>query len=130
MHSSILPPWDWQGALRQIRELGAEPAVAINPATAIETVSPLICEVAMVLVMSVNPGFGGQGFMEEALPKLQALAELRQRDGSSCLLEVDGGIKPSNVKRVLDAGADVVVAGSAIFGAADYGVAIAALRSA
>ncbi len=120
---------DLPAAFAKIRALGAKPAVAINPATAIETVSPLISEAAMILVMSVNPGFGGQGFMEEALPKLSALAELRERYGSDCLLEVDGGIKPSNVARVIDAGADVIVAGSAIFGAESYRDTIAALRS-
>jgi ribulose-phosphate 3-epimerase len=119
---------DLPAAFARIRKLGAEPSVAINPATPIETVAPLISEAAMILVMSVNPGFGGQGFMEEALPKLEALAKLRDRYGSKCLLEVDGGIKPNNVKSVLDAGADVIVAGSAIFGAADYGATIAELR--
>jgi len=115
-------------ALARIRELGALPAVAINPATPIETVSPLISDAAMILVMSVNPGFGGQGFMEEALPKLEALASLRERYGSECLLEVDGGIKVSNVQRVIDAGADVIVAGSAVFGADDYRATIEGLR--
>jgi ribulose-phosphate 3-epimerase len=120
---------DLPAAFARIRELGAKPAVAINPATPIETVSPLISEAAMILVMSVNPGFGGQGFMEEALPKLEALASLRERCGSECLLEVDGGIKTSNVQRVIDAGADVIVAGSAVFCADDYRAEISGLRA-
>jgi ribulose-phosphate 3-epimerase len=120
---------DLAAAFARIRELGAKPGVAINPATPIETVSPLISDAAMILVMSVNPGFGGQGFMDEALPKLNALAELREKCGSECLLEVDGGIKPANVSLAIDAGADVIVAGSAIFGADSYADTIAALRA-
>ena len=120
---------DLASALDEIAGLGAKPAIAINPATPIETVSPFVSQAAMILVMSVHPGFGGQSFMPEALPKLSALRELRDRCGSQCLLEVDGGIKIDNVERVRDAGADVIVAGSAIFGSADYAATIRGLRS-
>jgi ribulose-phosphate 3-epimerase len=119
---------DLARALDTITELGAKPAIAINPATPIETVSPFVSQAAMILVMSVNPGFGGQSFMPEALPKLSALRELRDRYGAECLLEVDGGIKTDNVRLVLEAGADVIVAGSAIFGSGDYAGTIGRLR--
>ena len=80
--------------------------------------------------MSVNPGFAGQAFIEEVLPKLEALRELKARYQSDCLLEIDGGIKIDNVARALAAGADVVVAGSGIFGEADYATTIAAMKHA
>ena len=126
IHQEVTP--DLSRALDAIAELGAKPAIAINPATPIETVSPFVSQAAMILVMSVNPGFGGQSFMAQALPKLTALRELRDRYESQCLLEVDGGIKADNVRLVLDAGADVVVAGSAIFGSGDYAETIGRLR--
>jgi ribulose-phosphate 3-epimerase len=127
IHQEVTP--ELGPALARIAELGAKPAIAINPATPIETVSPFISQAAMILVMSVNPGFGGQAFMAEALPKLQALRDLRARAGAQCLLEVDGGIKTGNVARALDAGADVIVAGSEIFGSSDYAATIRKLRS-
>jgi ribulose-phosphate 3-epimerase len=120
---------DLEEIFAQIEKAGCKPGVAINPATPVETVSPFIDRAALILVMSVNPGFGAQSFMPVALPKLRTLAELRERDGSDCLLEVDGGIKPANAAQVIETGVDVVVAGSAIFGSDDYRRAIAALRA-
>ena len=120
---------DLDAALDRIEAAGAKAGIAINPATPVETVEPVLARCALLLVMSVNPGFGAQAFMPEALPKLTRLAEVRERVGGNCLLEVDGGIKPANAHRVIDAGADVVVAGSAIFGSDDYRATIAELRS-
>ena len=82
----------------------------------------------MILVMSVNPGFAGQGFIPDVLPKLKALADLKQRYNSPCLLEIDGGIKAHNAAEVRACGADVIVSGSGIFGADDYRSAIAAIK--
>ncbi|HYC54322.1 MAG TPA: ribulose-phosphate 3-epimerase [Candidatus Binatia bacterium] len=119
---------DIHGLFTQIEKAGARPAVAINPATPIDGVEGLLDRCAMILVMSVHPGFGAQKFMDVALPKLRALRELKERRGCQCLLEVDGGIKTDNVHLVLEAGADVVVAGSAVFKSGDYAATIAALR--
>ncbi len=121
---------DLEGLFQLIESHGAKAGVAINPDTQIETVSPWIDRAALILVMSVFPGFGGQKFMPVALDKLRLLSGLKKRQGSSCLLEVDGGINPENVKLVLDAGVDVVVAGSAIFGSGDYPGTIGAMRAA
>jgi ribulose-phosphate 3-epimerase len=121
---------DLDAAFTQIDKCGCKPGVAINPETQVETVSPFIREAALILVMSVNPGFGAQAFMPVALPKLELLAGLKKREQSPCLLEVDGGIKTDNVAKVLEAGADVVVAGSAVFGSGDYAATIAAMRRA
>ncbi len=121
---------DLDDAFAQIDKCGCKPGVAINPGTQVETVSPFIREASLILVMSVNPGFGAQTFMPVALPKLELLAGLKKREQSSCLLEVDGGIKTDNVSKVLEAGVDVVVAGSAVFGSSDYAATISAMRHA
>ncbi len=120
---------DLEAMFARIEDHGAKAGVAINPATQVETVSPFIDRAALILVMSVNPGFGAQKFMHEAVPKLRLLSDLKQRQASPCLLEVDGGIKPDNVGLVLSAGADVIVAGSAIFGSTDYPATIRAMRA-
>jgi ribulose-phosphate 3-epimerase len=83
----------------------------------------------MILVMSVYPGFAGQKFIPEVLPKLEALRDLKTRCGSSCLLEIDGGIKTSNTATVVRAGADVIVAGSGVFATPDYRATIAEMKS-
>lgn len=119
---------DIEAVFAKIEACGCRPAVAINPETPIETVSPLISRAAMILVMSVNPGFAGQGFIQATLAKLSALADLKARCSSECLLEMDGGIKAANVAAVIDAGVDVVVAGSGVFGVSDYATAINALH--
>ena len=90
-------------------------AVALNPATPVETLQYILPEVDMVLVMSVNPGFGGQKFIPYALDKIRALREMIDSRGLSVRIEVDGGVKLDNVKEVLQAGADTIVAGSAVF---------------
>ena len=112
----------------QIHDAGARACVVLNPATRASAVDLVLGDVDQVLVMTVNPGFGGQKFIESMLPKI---AELRRRideRGLDVALEVDGGIAPETVGRAAEAGADVFVAGSAVFHADDYAAAIAALR--
>jgi ribulose-phosphate 3-epimerase len=106
---------DVAATLRRIRELGAKAGITLNPETPVEEVLPHLDEVDLVLVMSVHPGFGGQKFIESAIGKLQALRLEIDRRRLGALLEVDGGIKLENARRVVEAGARVVVAGSAVF---------------
>lgn len=106
-------------ALRLIRSLGMKAGVAIKPATRPEILEPLLEDADYVLVMSVEPGFGGQKFMPDALPKVRVLRELISSKGLDTLIQVDGGISSSNADAVFDAGSDCVVAGSAVFKAAD-----------
>lgn len=115
--------------LQAIRAGGARPCVVLNPATPAESIRYVVDEVDMVLVMSVNPGFGGQSFIEAVLPKIEAVRELAVSRGVDIDIEVDGGIKTDNAARVAAAGATVLVAGSAIFKAADYGAAVEELRA-
>lgn len=103
--------------LQQIREAGMEPAVTINPATPVALLQDIICDVYMVLIMSVNPGFGGQKFIEHSIQKVRELRELIDRTGSRALIEVDGGVNSETAPRLIAAGADVLVAGNAIFAA-------------
>jgi ribulose-phosphate 3-epimerase len=119
---------DVEAACASIAEAGCEPGIVINPPTPVETVSPFISRVAYILVMSVHPGFAGQKFIPEALPKLEMLRDLKRRYASGCLLEIDGGIKTHNAGEARAAGADVIVAGSGIFGERDYASAISAIR--
>ena len=101
--------------LQQIKELGVKAGVTLNPATPLVTLEEILPDVDLVLIMSVNPGFGGQGSIPKSTDKIRRLRALLDAIGSDAFLEVDGGIKPSNVRMVVDAGADVIVAGSAIF---------------
>ena len=101
--------------VQQIKEAGMKPAVTINPATPISLLKDIINDVYMVLIMSVNPGFGGQKFIENSVAKVAELRELIDKSGSSALIEVDGGVNLETGKRLVEAGADVLVAGSAIF---------------
>ena len=120
---------DMAAMLKHIRELGIKSALTIKPNTPAEAVFPYLPLCDMILVMSVEPGFGGQKFMPSALPKLQALKAEIARQGVSCLLEIDGGINLENAREAADAGADVLVAGSAVFGAADVGKTVKAFKS-
>ena len=113
-----------------IHEAGARAAVALNPATPVSCLEELVEELDMVLVMTVNPGFGGQGFIEGSLAKLRRLRALCAAHGVSPRIEVDGGISAANAAVVAAAGADVLVAGSAVFGAPDRAAAIAGIREA
>ena len=112
----------------QIRDLGKKAVVVMNPATPIEALEWVLRDVHMVLVMSVNPGFGGQSFIPSALEKIAALRALIDDRGWSAEIEVDGGIKIDNVEAVVRAGANVIVSGSGVFGTKDYAVTIAELR--
>jgi ribulose-phosphate 3-epimerase len=108
-----------------LREMGVRPGVAINPPTPVERLEPALDHVDMVLVMSVNPGFGGQSFMPEVLPKVEAL---RGRYGFGGDVEMDGGIAPATIADCAAAGADVLVAGSAVYGADDPAARVGELR--
>ena len=114
--------------LQQIRSLGKKAGVALNPHTPEDSLRYVLPDLDLVLVMSVNPGFGGQSFIPSALPKLRNLRRMIDEGGYAIDLEVDGGIKPGTAKQVVEAGADVLVAGNAVFNAPDYAAAIAALR--
>lgn len=115
---------------RDIRSTGAHAAVAIKPGTPAEAVFDLLTEVDMVLVMTVEPGAGGQSFMRDMLPKLGALKRAAAEAGTELLLEVDGGISVETINESVLAGADTFVAGSSVFGQSDRAAAIAALRAA
>jgi len=113
-----------------IREAGARAAVAINPATPASAVQEVLGDVDQVLVMTVNPGFGGQKFIENTLPKIETLRRWIDEQGLDVTLEVDGGIGPETIARAARAGADVFVAGTAVFDTGDYTEAIEGLRRA
>lgn len=115
--------------LMEIRRVGCQPAVVLNPATPLEYITYILEEVEMVLVMTVNPGFGGQEFIPAVVPKIAKLRELIDRRNLPIKIEVDGGINGGTIEQVAQAGADIYVAGSAIFGQPDYGKAIAELRA-
>ncbi len=112
----------------QIHDAGARACVVLNPATPASAVDVVLGDVDHVLVMTVNPGFGGQKFIESMLPKISELRRRIDERGLDVLIEVDGGIAPETVGRAAQAGAEVFVAGSAVFGSDDYAEAIAALR--
>jgi ribulose-phosphate 3-epimerase len=114
--------------LRRIGELGCKAGVSLNPATPLSAIEEVLDLVDLVLVMSVNPGFGGQKFIDGALEKVSRLAEIRRDSGSSFLIEVDGGVSAANASKLVAAGADVLVAGSAVFGNSDRAKAIEDLR--
>jgi ribulose-phosphate 3-epimerase len=116
--------------LALIREGGASPGIVFNPATPLAVLDEVIELVDLVLVMSVNPGFGGQSFIESSLAKLTAARQKIEASGRPVRLEIDGGIKAANIRAVADAGADTFVAGSAIFNSGDYRETIAAMRAA
>ncbi len=102
--------------LTRIKELGAKAGVAINPSTPIAFLAEVINLVDLVLIMSVNPGFGGQKFIQSSIRKIQELSDLRSRTSLNFLIEVDGGISKNNIKELSDAGCDVFVVGNSIFG--------------
>jgi len=116
--------------LQLIRSLGKKPGVVLNPGTPIDAIDNLIDLVDLVLIMSVNPGFGGQSFIESQLKKIEAAAERIAKSGREIALEVDGGVTPETAKRCIAAGANVLVAGTAVFkgGPSRYAANIAALR--
>src|SRR3954471_11993652 len=115
--------------LHQIRDLGKKPCVVLNPHTPLEAIEWVLADVHQVLVMSVNPGFGGQAFIPSALEKISKLRRMIDERGYKVEIEVDGGIKVDNVDLVVKAGANVIVSGSGVFGTKDYASTIAELRS-
>jgi len=117
-------------SVQAIRAAGCKPGLVFNPGASMEVLDWLIEDIDLVLIMSVNPGFGGQGFIESALRKIGQARQRIDASGRDIRLEVDGGIKGDNIARVAAAGADTFVAGSAIFGQPDYRAAIDAMRGA
>jgi ribulose-phosphate 3-epimerase len=115
--------------LQQIRDLGKRPCVVLNPATPLEAIEWVLGDVAQVLLMSVNPGFGGQQFIPSTLEKIRRLRRLIDERGLAVDIEVDGGVKVDNIAAVCAAGADVIVSGSGVFGTKDYAATIALLRT-
>ena len=117
-----------RAAIALAKFLGKMTGVTLKPKTPVEAVLPFIRDIDLVLVMTVEPGFGGQKFMAEQLDKLRVLRQIIDREGLCCQLEVDGGIDPVTAPLAIEAGATVLVAGSAVFGKADRAAAIQALR--
>ena len=110
---------DIEGCIKAIREAGAKVGISIKPATEAAVLTDILSKVDLVLVMSVEPGFGGQSFIDGSLDKIRDLAKMRQEQGLDFIIEVDGGISAKNAAEVFNAGAEALVAGSAVFGAAD-----------
>lgn len=115
--------------IQQIREAGMQPAVTINPGTPVSLLKDIINDVYMVLIMSVNPGFGGQKFIKHSTQKVRELRELIAQSGSQALIEVDGGVNLETGRELVEAGADALVAGSAIFAAPDPEAMIRAMKA-
>jgi ribulose-phosphate 3-epimerase len=115
--------------LGQIRELGKQAGVVLNPSTPLELIDHVLELCDLVLIMSVNPGFGGQSFIPGVIPKIQKLRRMCDERGLDPWIEVDGGLKPNNTWQVLEAGANAIVAGSAVFNAPDYAIAVEGVRN-
>ncbi|MDH4450454.1 MAG: ribulose-phosphate 3-epimerase [Rhodoferax sp.] len=115
-------------SIQAIKNQGVKPGLVFNPAESLDVLDWVIDDIDLILIMSVNPGFGGQGFIDTSLRKIEAVRKRIEASGKVIRLEVDGGIKADNIRRVADAGADTFVAGSAIFGQADYGAVVRAMR--
>jgi ribulose-phosphate 3-epimerase len=116
-------------SIQLIKSLGKKAGVSLNPATPLHYLEYVLADLDLVLLMTVNPGFGGQSFIEEAIPKIKALRAMLDKRGLEAELEVDGGVKTDNIARISHAGADVFVAGSAVFGSSDYAATIRALKT-
>ena len=114
--------------IQLIRAHGVKAGLALNPATPLAVLDHVLEQLDLVLLMSVNPGFGGQAFIESVLPKIEAVRKRIEATGRDIWLEVDGGVNTKNIARVVEAGADTLVAGSAVFSGGDYAASIAALR--
>lgn len=116
--------------INYIKSKGVKAAIALNPGTPVSLIKDLVPSLDMVLIMSVNPGFGGQKFIPYAIEKIKEVKELKDMYNRDMMIQVDGGVDPSNIKSVVDAGADVVVAGSAVFKGGNVSENIKALREA
>lgn len=121
---------DLKTSLRRIRELGARASIAVNPDVELDTVEANLDDIDMILMMTVFPGFGGQAFIGEVLPKIARARDLVRKKGLPISIEVDGGIKTDNISHVLRAGAEVIVAGSGIFKTPNYAETIGKMRKA
>ncbi len=119
---------DLRKAVREIKKLGAQAGVALNPATPLSVVEPILPEIDLLLVMTVNPGFAGQSLIEAVIPKIQTARALIDQAGLKTILEVDGGIKLNNIGKIASLGPDWFVSGSGIFSTPDYQAAVSALR--
>jgi len=117
-------------SIQAIKSVGCQVGLVFNPAEPLDVLDWVVDDIDLILIMSVNPGFGGQSFIQGALRKIEAARKRIQASGKPIRLEVDGGIKTDNIRQVADAGADTFVAGSAIFGQPDYAAVIQAMRSA
>ncbi|MGB3368437.1 MAG: ribulose-phosphate 3-epimerase [Acidaminobacteraceae bacterium] len=115
--------------IQNIKSRGVKAGVSLNPATPINVLEDILEEVDMVLIMSVNPGFGGQSFIESSVDKIRRLKKMIDERGLDIDIQVDGGVKASNIRKVVEAGANVIVAGSAIFKAADVAIAVKEMRA-
>ncbi len=115
-------------SVQNLKSLGVKAAVALNPATPLNTIDYVLDSLDMVLLMTVNPGFGGQSFIPEVLPKITALRQMIKERGLNTEIQVDGGVNPEIARQIVEAGATVLVAGSAVFGAADVPQAVKDLR--
>jgi ribulose-phosphate 3-epimerase len=115
--------------IQQIKGLGAKAGVALNPHTAVGQIEEIIADVDLVLLMSVNPGFGGQKFIENTYRKIAKTKEMIMKSGSKAVIEIDGGVNQQNAKQLLDAGADVLVAGNFVFSSSDPLATIRSLKS-
>lgn len=114
--------------IQKIRSLGIKPAIVLNPHTPPENIEFLLADLDMVLLMSVNPGFGGQSFIESVIPKAKRLSAMRDKINPKCLIEVDGGVSDANIDLLKEAGVDIVVAGSYVFNHASKAEAIKSLQ--
>jgi ribulose-phosphate 3-epimerase len=128
VHAEVLP--HLHRTLTHIRHLGAKAGVAINPSTPVAMLSDVVAEIDHVLVMSVNPGFGGQTFIPHTYAKIEAARQLLASGGTGAAIEVDGGVDPGNAHALVAAGASILVAGASIFAQPDPGAAVHALRRA
>jgi ribulose-phosphate 3-epimerase len=115
--------------LNRIRELGVKAGVSLNPATPLGLIEPILNDLDLLLIMTVNPGFGGQKFIGSVLPKIKNAKEILSHLAPQVLIEVDGGVNLDNIQSIADAGADVLVAGAAVFGRGDYAGTIGAMKS-
>ena len=116
-------------SLQRIKALGKKAGVVLDPATPVESILWVMDLVDIIMVMTVNPGFGGQAFIESQLPKVEALRRMIDATGRKIALQIDGGVTPVTAPRLIAAGADTLVAGTAVFGKPDYAAAIAAIRA-
>jgi ribulose-phosphate 3-epimerase len=128
VHAEVSP--HLHRTIQAIRAAGARPAVSLNPATSLDCLEYVLGDLDMVLLMTVNPGFGGQSYIPSVTEKVRRLRRMADERGQELEIEVDGGIKPSTVGAVAEAGANAFVAGTAVFGAVDYRTAIQAIRGA